>query len=87
MPERRRPTHDAHDDQEREEILVILRELPKEHAAWTARRNGADAIELAGMVGRKELVDKLTKAWLDGHERLLRCSSLSARDAAAAGQP
>lgn len=75
MPERRRPTFDAHDDQEREEILVVLRELPKEHAAWTARRNGADAIELARMVGRKELVDRLTKAWLDGHARALRRSS------------
>jgi hypothetical protein len=74
MSERRRPTLDAHDDQERQEILVVLGELPKEHAAWTARRNGADAIELARMVGRKDLVDKLTKAWLDGHARALRRS-------------
>jgi hypothetical protein len=37
---------DAHDDLERSEILEILRELPKDHRARTAQREGADAIAL-----------------------------------------
>lgn len=41
---------DAHDDQERAEILATLEELPKEHAAWTAHGQGADAIRLAHLV-------------------------------------
>jgi hypothetical protein len=74
---RRKLTLDAHDDQERDEIQNILSELPKDHPAWIARRDGADAIKLMHLVDRKHLVDKLTIAWLDGHWRMLRRSSKS----------
>jgi hypothetical protein len=45
---------DAHDDQERAEILAILKELPQDHPAWAAHKEGADAIRLTHLVdGRK----------------------------------
>lgn len=70
--DRRNLVLDAHDDQERDEIQAILSELPEDHPAWSARKQGADAIKLTHLVGRKELIDKLTRAWLDGHGRMLR---------------
>lgn len=73
-PDRRQPVRGAHDDREREEIRALLRELPDDHPVWDACREGADALELARIAGRKELVYKLTKAWLEGHERELRRS-------------
>jgi hypothetical protein len=63
---------DAHDEQERAEIRVILSELPEDHPAWAAHAAGADAIKLIHIVGRNELVEKLTQAWLDGYGRMLR---------------
>ena len=73
--DRRKLTLDAHDEQERDEIQNILSELPEDHPALIARRDGADAIKLTHLVDRKDLVDKLTIAWLDGHRRMLRRSS------------
>ena len=70
--DRRKLTLDAHDSQERDEIQNILSELPEDHPALIARRDGADAIKLTHLVDRKDLVDKLTIAWLDGHGRMLR---------------
>ena len=73
--ERRRPILDAHDDQEREEIRRILSELPEDHPARAAHKNGADAIALTYLVERKDHIYELTKAWLNGYERMLRRSS------------
>lgn len=75
--DRRKLILDAHDDQEREEIRAILSELPEEHPAWQAHRNGADAITLTDLVERKEHIYKLTQAWLNGYGRMLRRSSNS----------
>jgi hypothetical protein len=64
---------DAHDDQERAEIRAALGELSEDHPARTAHKEGADAIRLAHLVdGRKDLIDRLTRAWLDGYGRMLR---------------
>jgi hypothetical protein len=66
---------DAHDDQERSEIVEILRVLPEDHRAWRAHREGADAIALTHRVDkRQDLIDRLTQAWLDGYNRMLRRS-------------
>ena len=65
---------DAHDDQERAEIVTILRELPQDHPAWEAHKEGADAIRLTHIVGRKEIAERLTQAWLGGYNRMLRRS-------------
>jgi hypothetical protein len=63
---------DAHDDRERGEIVEILRELPEDHRARLAHREGADAIALTHLVGeRQDLVDRLTQAWLAGYRRML----------------
>ena len=68
-----RKPFDAHDDEERREILEILRELPEHHRAWLAHREGADAIALMHLVdGRQDLIDRLKQVWLDGYGRLLR---------------
>jgi hypothetical protein len=64
---------DAHDDQERSEILEILKELPEDHRAWVAHREGSDAIALTHLVDKREdLIDRLTNAWLGGYGRMLR---------------
>jgi hypothetical protein len=74
-PMKTRP-FDAHDDQERGEIRAILEELPKDHAAWTALEEGADAVRLTHLVdGRKDLIDRLTQAWLGGYGRMMRRSA------------
>ena len=66
----------AHDDQERDEILAVLGELPEDHPARTAHREGADAIRLTHLVdGRKDLINRLTQAWTDGYGRMLRRTS------------
>jgi hypothetical protein len=66
---------DAHDDQERREILEILKELPEDHRAWVAHREGADAITLTHLVDkRQDFIDRLTNAWLGGYGRMLRRS-------------
>jgi hypothetical protein len=75
---------DAHDDQERGEILAVLRELPDDHAAWAAHREGADALRLTHLVdGRKDLIERLIQAWTDGYNRMLRRST----NFSAAGPP
>jgi hypothetical protein len=67
---------DAHDDQERSEISAALNDLPEDHPARRAHKEGADAIRLTHLVdGRKDLIDKLTQAWLAGYGRMLRRSS------------
>jgi hypothetical protein len=56
---------DAHDDQERSEIFEILKELPEDHRAWIAHREGADANALTHLVDkRQDLIERLTNAWL-----------------------
>jgi hypothetical protein len=66
---------DAHDDLERCEIQEILRELPEDHRARVAQREGADAIALTHLVDkRQDPVDRLTQAWLVGYGRMLRRS-------------
>jgi hypothetical protein len=66
---------DAHDDQERRQIAEILQELPEDHRARAALREGADAIALTHLVDkRQDLIDRLTQAWLDGYGRMLRRS-------------
>jgi hypothetical protein len=70
--ERRKLVFDAHDDKERSEIKNILSKLPEDHPAWAAHREGRDAIKLTYLVdGRRDLIDKLTQAWLDGYGRML----------------
>lgn len=67
---------DAHDDHERGEILAALKVLPEDHPAWAAHKEGADAIKLTQLVdGRKDLIERLTRAWTDGYNRMLRRSS------------
>lgn len=67
---------DAHDDQERGEILAVLRELPDDHPAWGAHKDGADAVRLTHLVdGRKDLIERLIQAWTDGYNRMLRRSA------------
>ena len=44
---------DAHDDAERREILKILSGLPKDHRAWTAHSEGADAIALTHLLDKR----------------------------------
>lgn len=73
--DRRKLISDAHDDQEREEIRAVLSELPEEHPARQAHRDGADSITLTHLVERKEHIYKLAQAWLNGYERMLRRSS------------
>lgn len=59
---------EAHDDQERAEIVAVLKELPEDHPACIAHRDGADAIRLTHLVdGHKDLIERLTWAWLDGY--------------------
>ena len=63
---------DAHDDTERSEVREVLNELPEDHPAWQAHKVGADAIRLAHLVdGRKDLIERLTEAWLGGYRRML----------------
>jgi hypothetical protein len=67
---------DAHDDHEREEVLKIVNELPEDHRARLAHRDGADAIALTHLVGeRQDLVERLTQAWLAGYRRMLERSA------------
>lgn len=67
---------DAHDDEERGEILAVLRELPDDHPAWAAHKDGADALKLTHVVdGRKDLIDGLIQAWTNGYNRMLRRSA------------
>lgn len=63
---------DAHDDEERAAIAAILEELPVDHHAREAHRAGADAIALTHLVGRRDLSERLTAAWLAGYNRLMR---------------
>jgi hypothetical protein len=66
---------DAHHDQERHAIQEILNELPEDHQARRAHREGADAIALTHLVDRRQdLIDRLTYAWLEGYGRMLRRS-------------
>ena len=66
---------DAHDDVERSEVLEILKQLPEDHRARIAHREGVDAIALTHLVDkRQDLIDRLTQAWLDGYGRMLRRS-------------
>lgn len=67
----------AHDAQEAEQIREILRELPEDHPARKAHERGADAIKLIYLVGRKDIAEKLTKAWLDGCNRSERRQAIA----------
>lgn len=58
-----------HDQQEREQILAILADLPYGHPARAAFRAGADALMLARLVDRQDLAMKLTEAWQAGYQR------------------
>ena len=71
-----RKPFDAHDDEERREILEILKKLPEHHRAWLAHREGADAIALTHLMDqRQDLIEGLKQAWMDGYGRLLRRSA------------
>ena len=66
----------AHDDVEGSEIRAILSELPEDHRARIAYREGADAIALTHLVDRRQdLIDRLTRAWLEGYGRMPQRSS------------
>jgi hypothetical protein len=65
---------DAHDDRERAQIKAILSQLPEDHPAWDAHKGGADAISLTYLVGSKDMVAQLTRAWLEGYRRMLHRS-------------
>jgi hypothetical protein len=63
---------DAHDDQERREIVAILDELPADHKAWQLHAQVADAIRLSHHVDCPALRERLTKGWIGGYNRMLR---------------
>jgi hypothetical protein len=63
---------ERHDDEERAAIQGIVEQLPEDHPAREAYKAGADAIRLTHLVGREDLVEKLTQAWLDWYARMLR---------------
>jgi hypothetical protein len=62
----------ARDDEQRAAIGAILSELPDNHPARAAYRDGADAIALTYLVGREDLVEKLSQAWLDWYAERVR---------------
>jgi hypothetical protein len=53
-------------------IQAVLSELPDDHPAHLAYRGGADAIELTHLVGREDLAEKLSHAWLDWYTQRVR---------------
>jgi hypothetical protein len=59
----------VHDEQEASQIREILEVLPQDHPARKARESGAGTITLIYMVDRKDVAERLTKAWLDGCNR------------------
>jgi hypothetical protein len=59
----------VHDEQEAKQIREILEALPEDHPARKAQENGAGTIPLIYMVDRKDVAERLTKAWLDGCNR------------------
>jgi hypothetical protein len=62
----------ARDDGQQSAIRAILAELPEDHPAREAYRDGADAIELTHLVGREDLAEKLSQAWLDWYTERVR---------------
>lgn len=62
----------ARDDGQQSAIRAILAELPEDHPAREAYRGGADAIELTHLVGREDLAEKLSQAWLDWYTERVR---------------
>jgi hypothetical protein len=62
----------ARDDGQQSAIRAILSELPEDHPARAAHRGGADAIELTHLVGRDDLAEKLSQAWLDWYTARVR---------------
>jgi hypothetical protein len=77
MKDARDKPFDARDDLDRSEILEILKELPEDNRARVAHREGANAIALTHLEDkRQDLIDRLTGAWLDGYNRMLRRTSV-----------
>jgi hypothetical protein len=70
---------EARDEQERAAIRAIVEQLPEDHPAREAYEAGADAIELTNLVGREDLVEKLTQAWFDWYARMLQRQGRSAQ--------
>ena len=67
---------DTRDAEEHAAIAAILAELPPEHPACIAYfLDHEDTIRLTHLVCREDLVDRLTQAWLDGYNRMLRRTS------------
>jgi hypothetical protein len=62
---------EARDEEERAAVRAIVEQLPQDHPAREAYEAGADAIELTHMVGREDLVEKLSQAWFDWYARML----------------
>jgi hypothetical protein len=62
----------ARDDGQQAAIRAILSELPEDHPARAAYRSGAGAIELTHLVGREDLAEKLSQAWLDWYTQRVR---------------
>jgi hypothetical protein len=62
----------ARDDVQRATFKSILSELPEDHPARAAYRDGADPIQLMNLVDREDLVEKLNQAWLDWYSTRLR---------------
>jgi hypothetical protein len=59
----------VHDQQERDQILAILADLPYGDPVRAAFRGGADALMLARLVDRPELALRLIEAWQAGYLR------------------
>lgn len=71
-----KPPIDARDEVEHAAIREILRELPGDHPAWQAYLGGVDTIKLSHLlVDRRDLVERLTRAFLDGIDRAMRRGS------------
>jgi hypothetical protein len=62
----------ARDGGQQAAISAILSELPENHPAREAYRGGADAIALTHLVGREDLAEKLSQAWLEWYTQRVR---------------
>lgn len=66
------PQYDTRDAEEHAAIAAILAELPVDHPAHLAYRDHEDTRRLTHLADRQDLAERLTLAFLDGYNRLLR---------------
>jgi hypothetical protein len=63
---------DIRDAEERAAIAAVLAELPADHAARIAYDDHADTMQLARLVDRQDLADRLAQAFVGGYTRMRR---------------